>query len=624
MNKDQEEGPKESCSIKKEIKSEQNDTEDDNIKQKAKKEIKSEANETEESEESDFDIDLDRLTLIQAKAKIIKKLKKEIVPCSFLNKKRPKPETQITYDPVAKKLCNKFCPDINELNIFLENCKVSEVTPDEIAENQKNDAGNIFDPYEFMKKYNMNKVGLSLEDDLCQMSQDKQEKKEEEKEIVPKPLLSEPSISFEDNSSFIVNDDKAKFTSQSLKNILNENKLLLDYSEKKWLKDFVKYIFELPLEEVLVKKKKLEFIFDLDLTCIYSFSEAKNLKAMKSFANKNIINFKINHLAKILYVFFVIRSGLTEFTEYVNEMCNFHIRTTGVFPYAKSIAKKLEKICGLKFKIIKARECKKDVNVKSIEDLGDPKINESNCIIFDDSIYQWKDNLINVIQSKKFIDKELYSYLSKTNQNNLILSNNIARELEKYFPICYHKIQNSSWKNQTVCVENNCIFYQYINNNDAPPTFLVYSGESLDSQKLQMTYMKNVVKIIYYLLFHMNIPVYESIKLIRFNSMSNKYFSLKYLNSKKKLILESIVKVCGGEIVDASDESIEYRLKKIFLVVSMGIYESKRKLIQQELKENPNYFLVNEKFILDSYYFMTDLEDNAKDDEYNPEFCLKI
>ena len=42
-----------------------------------------------------------------------------------------------------------------------------------------------------------------------------------------------------------------------------------------------------------------------------------------------------------------------------------------------------------------------------------------------------------------------------------------------------------------------------------------------------------------------------------------------------------------------------------------------------EVNENSNYLLVNEKFVLDCYYFMTDLADEYQNEEYNPEICYQ-
>ena len=131
--------------------------------------------------------------------------------------------------------------------------------------------------------------------------------------------------------------------------------------------------------------------------------------------------------------------------------------------------------------------------------------------------------------------------------------------------------------------------------------------------------MKNVIKAIYYLVYHNDVPLFDAIKLLRLNSLNGKVFYLKYLNMQQKTILEDIVKVCGGEIINEPDESINVMMKKIFLVCSMENYDKFRNEIKEQLKKYSNFVLINEKFILDSYYFMTDLENNFRDIEYSPE-----
>ena len=83
----------------------------------------------------------------------------------------------------------------------------------------------------------------------------------------------------------------------------------------------------------------------------------------------------------------------------------------------------------------------------------------------------------------------------------------------------------------------------------------------------------------------------------------------------------------GGEIIEP-DDSINCKMKNIYLVCSMNNYEKERRNIRNERKINPNYILVNEKFILDSYYFMTGLEVdnliNIEYSEYSPEYCYKL
>ena len=115
----------------------------------------------------------------------------------------------------------------------------------------------------------------------------------------------------------------------------------------------------------------------------------------------------------------------------------------------------------------------------------------------------------------------------------------------------------------------------------------------------------------------MDIPL--AIKLIRISTLNNMIFDLKYLKNhpyNEKNIIADIIKVCGGIIF----EEINVQNKdKVYLVISRNIYETKnkRKEIKKDLNNNPNYFLINETFILDTYYFMTNLKDNIKDPEYN-------
>ena len=62
--------------------------------------------------------------------------------------------------------------------------------------------------------------------------------------------------------------------------------------------------------------------------------------------------------------------------------------------------------------------------------------------------------------------------------------------------------------------------------------------------------MKNVVKAIYYMVYYDEIPIPETLMLIRLNIFYKKYFYLKYINKDNIDILSHIIKICGGEIID--------------------------------------------------------------------------
>ena len=54
--------------------------------------------------------------------------------------------------------------------------------------------------------------------------------------------------------------------------------------------------------------------------------------------------------------------------------------------------------------------------------------------------------------------------------------------------------------------------------------FDIYNCEFLDSNKKQFIYMKNVVKVIYYMVYHEQISLNDAIILIRLNALNGKFF----------------------------------------------------------------------------------------------------
>ena len=167
-----------------------------------------------------------------------------------------------------------------------------------------------------------------------------------------------------------------------------------------------------------------------------------------------------------------------------------------------------------------------------------------------------------------------------------------------------------------------CPFYQF-KEQDEKYFFDFYNAEYSGDRKLQFKYMKDVIKILYYMLYYDNVPLNESIKLIRLNIFYEKYFYLKYVSKERIKILSDIIEICGGEIVEP-DESISYKMTSVYLVCSMNIYDKEKDNISNEKAKNTKYRIVNEKFILNSYYYMTNLEDDYHDGEYDPDYCLNL
>jgi hypothetical protein len=191
--------------------------------------------------DSDFDIEDERLTLIQVNNRI-RNRKNEKKNTTFLNKTRSNPITNIAFDRATKTLCDPFIPTYEELNNFLKYCKVSEINADSSKDNdtEKDSPKNIFDPFEFMKKNNIDKSILSLEDDICAFPNKKEiDFNCEIKEELPKlsmplmgPLLF--SSTTPGNESLICSE---KEDYAQIKKILNTD--ILDKSQKQWLSYFI-------------------------------------------------------------------------------------------------------------------------------------------------------------------------------------------------------------------------------------------------------------------------------------------------------------------------------------------------------------------------------------------------
>ena len=590
-------------------------------------------------EKDNFDVDLDRLTLIQVKQIINKKRyskqKKETI--SLLNKKRINYDNAIIYDAKNNKIKNTFCPSYEDLKDFFENCTVKVIDLTEYEEEKLNNEDiETFDPIGFMKKYNKHKSYLSVEDlyEEIIVIEEKEEKEEMISLITPKIINSN---TFTLNESYInlkeiekENDSTTKF-----KNILYTDSMLDTY-QKDWLNNYIRKISKMSINDIIKKGKKLQIILDLDNTCIFSFinSQIKGeaSKYISLYPEKNINILSFNLLKKRMYSSIIIRPGLKEFIEYVSPFCEFNVRTFGRKPYANKICELLEEKYGIKFKEIIARDAENNqcTLIKSLDEFQDTNINANNSIIIDDSITVWEKDLYNVILSKKFFDKECgIKYL----ETKCDTDNNFTTILKSHGKFYYYsfskeydfknnkKDEKISWKTQRIQKSLACPFYEY-KQKDEKFFFDIYNGEYFNSTKKQFIYMKNVIKMLYYLNYYDKVPIYDAIKLIRLNIFYNKYFFLKYLTINQKIILSDIINICGGKVIEPN-ESIKYKMKKIFLVTSLDFYEKERKNIINEINNNNNYILVSEKYVLDCYYLMTDLDADYLSDEYNPESRLK-
>ena len=575
---------------------------------------------SEEEKMDDFDIDNERLTLIDVSKRIFEKRARNAKKSLLLQNKRKPPTNIIVYDSSAKQIRNVFSPSKEELQDFLENCKIKEIDPSEFEQRIEIDR-NIFCPNEYMKRNNIAKSYISMED-LFQ-DNNNEDKDDNKEEILPliNPKFSFNSSKFPKDEERLQSQDKSNDDKKNLEDILNTD--VLGPSQKDWLNTYIKKISGMNVDSVIINGKKLQIIFDLDNTLIFNFINTHDEKVHDEIVEKNqdkdVNPFRFEHNEKVMYSSFITRQGLEEFINYTKLFCIYHINTLASEKYAEKIIEKLEEKLNIKFdKKVMRKEYK---NTKSIKEFDCKYIKSCNSVIFDDNVTKWKDSdLGNVIPSKRFFDKEHGINCIKNNKETDNTENNLTCLLNSFGNFFYYTFQknNLGWSEQSLKKLPNCPFYHYKERDDEF-YFDVYNGEYFESNRKQFIFMRNVIKVIYYMLYHDKVPISESIKLIRLNVFYGKYFYLKYVDKAKIAVLFNIIKTCGGEIVEP-DESLSSKMKKIIMVCSFNIYENEKIKIQKEAKDN-NCVVVNEKFVLDCFYFMTFIEADYLDGEYEPKFC---
>ena len=558
----------------------------------------------------------------------------------------------IIYDKKNKKLEKVFSGSSEDLNEFLNNCQMKKIPIEDISQNTTNSNILSFDPNEWIKSNNIYQTTLNSKDlsTICENktqnnnnintvnntnSHNKNNKTEEE---ASKYNIKKEKYTEEEVSQY--NIKKEKYT--EFEPILKEQKIYDNYSElikiiscknltkeqKKWINNFINEISNIDIKDIVVeenkegKTQKLDIVFDLDNTIIFSFlSDDDHISIQNKkniFPKKEVKMISFSYEDIVIYALLIIRNGFKEFIQYVDPLCTFHISTLGCENYGNEVRNILTEYSGVNFIRYKGRIGNNEYN-KKIEDLF---LSKEKTIIFDDNVNVWKDEDNEyVINSKFFYDEECgiinLKERNSQNQNFKYDKEDFKKKYKFYYnhiKLKDHKIND--WKEQEIKECSNIPFYQFKQSKDYNYN-QCYTAEYLNSNKLQFIYMKNVIKEIYYLKFVYGINIPLAIKLIRISTLSGMKFYLKYLDFSQKVILTDMVKDCGGSIYDGKHREED---EKIYLVTSKRTgYKFKKGEIDKEIADNPFYILINEKFILDTYYFLTNLKENINDPEYT--FC---
>ena len=366
-------------------------------------------------------------------------------------------------------------------------------------------------------------------------------------------------------------------------NIMDEiNPLLkksqLDEKEKKTLYKFLKTIPK-NIKQKENESEKLNLVLDLDHTIIFScqFPEIQNNRYIKDIYYKILfksLDLEIVRLpSKQVYVF-QFREGLKSFFDNTKNFCNYHIYSSSFKLYATQIVQKLEDKFGIKIQSLKAND---DIYYRDIDkNLTKINLNHQNSIIIDDNPSNWRNNLNNIILSKRFYDYKIMYFLR---QNNI-------KELGFYFLI--KQCEN----------DLNVLGYfaagSHILNEKNIKNILPYNVESNNlSERHQLNYISKFIQKIYYLHFYYGINVPNAIKILRINIFYKMNFYIdKECNNYKELY--DMIKYCGGEIVETIDNE-----KNI-------IY------INKEYQEKDNIKSISDEYIYDCYFMMNKFDVNDK------------
>ena len=116
----------------------------------------------------------------------------------------------------------------------------------------------------------------------------------------------------------------------------------------------------------------------------------------------------------------------------------------------------------------------------------------------------------------------------------------------------------------------------------------------------------------------MRVP--EALKIIRYNIFYNSCFLMNYYEKDGKEILKEIIINCGGYIYDNKNKEKNNNDMKLFFVCSTEDYNLNKDDIKKEKIRMKNVKVVSDIYIINSFFFMTNLENELD----NPQYCFDL
>ena len=426
------------------------------------------------------------------------------------------------------------------------------------------------------------------------------------------------------------NDSENNFE-EIIKNCKNSYKKISSFFNKKFLtnenkKEIHQFILDLNLDKYDYIKngifEKINIILDLDNTLIHTFipsPEETNFvfnKLLNLNKEKNIFKIDLINNNKNFVVYFILRKGIKNFFNKLKYFCNFYINSSGRIEYVKAIAKKIEKECNIKITKIIARE---DEKANIFKNFNEFEIDYSNSIIIDDKIDVWNKYKVKIL--KKYPSSFILVSKIFFNQGFMNLSNEIQKkkykDLNSNINFDFNIIDEKNWMNTKI------LKYKYefsdLNKILTIENYLTCNLENESNNQLE--FYANFIKKIFSLRnfffnyclnnkYNSSIISDKLINLLRINIFYNKIFNIDYVDDEKKIIIKNIIFTLGGKVFEP-DDIYDLDIKPTHYIIS----DSNTKINNQIKKNKSLYYLINENYIFDSYYLLSELDE--KDEKYS-------
>ena len=356
-----------------------------------------------------------------------------------------------------------------------------------------------------------------------------------------------------------------------------------------------------------IKKKKLNFVFDLDNTLICAktldYSKLDIVKEKYKSLDEYYQFIELyNSAFQIQNMIVNYRYGIKSLFKKIKDISNLYIYTLSLGNYAEKIKNYIEELCNVKFeKIIYYTPNNNEKRAKFFDKLN---INRFNSLILDDLEYVWVGHTIRhkcIINSMSYCCDKTY----------LIANETYSEKRNKgLLPCFYFNIitsQNDNWLDNLMMIVQNNPFKEIKSGR-------YFHIETENSNKKQLEYIGNLYITVYNIMEFMNfetISAMDAIKMIRITIFAGMIFDISAYIKEEYDILRVLIISNGGEIYNGNNY---YDGADYVLICNRIIYQQYKNNIEK-IKSKYNYFhLINEKYVFECSFCMTKF--SLEDPEY--------